>query len=255
MTTRPTSPKQQREQGFVLVSVLILLALLTLLSIAQLYRAMTNQQESTSSVMSMQAAYYAETAISYAEWAWANDADFDAFAGVTGMPSDDTTLGDREEWPTNTTQPGPTTKTGVDGQVMYWDNTPMADRAVCWPISQCNGGGKPTMHRISTNLARYISIEIDQSTGAITPSIPSMPHGNPPVAGTDIPTNGAILWLTAGNETTDYEVSNIACTNTAVEQGCFKPTVGGTDTPYSVVAYAIGYVNGQPLHLLRAIIQ
>ncbi|MDX8413007.1 MAG: hypothetical protein R8J85_02875 [Mariprofundales bacterium] len=241
--------------GFVLVTVLILLALLMLIAVAQLYRAMTNQQESAASTMSMRASYYAETAISYAEWAWANDADFDLYANVSNMPSDNNLLGDREEWLTNTLQPGPTTKTGVDGQIMYWDNTPMADRAICWPISNCNNGNKPTMYHISSNLSRYIKIEINQITGALVPSIPAVPHSNPPVVGTDVPTNGAIIWLTAGNESTDYTVTNIACTNTAVEQGCFKATAGGVDIPYSVVAYAIGYANGKGLHLLRAVIQ
>jgi len=241
--------------GFVLVTVLILLALLMLIAVAQLYRAMTNQQESAATVMSIRASYYAETAISYAEWAWANDADFDLYANVIGMPADNSSLGDREEWLTNTLQPGPTTKAGVDGMVMYWDNTPMADRAICWPIANCNSGSKPTMYQISRNLSRYIKIEINQTTGALASSIPAVLHGNPPVVGTDIPTNGAIIWLTAGNESTDYTVSNIACTNTAVEQGCFKASAGGADTPYNVVAYAIGYANGQPLHLLRAVIQ
>jgi len=254
---RPSPPltTKDNDAGFVLVTVLILLALLTLLSVAQLYRAMTNQQESGVSVMSMQASYYAETAMSYAEWAWANDADFDAYANVASMPADDLTRGDREEWLTNTLQPGPTTKTGVDGKVMYWDNTSMTSRAVCWPISNCNNGNKPTMYRISANLSRYIKLDIDQTTGAISPSIPTMPHSNPPVIGTDIPKHGAIVWLTAGNETTDFTVADNACTNTATEQGCFKPSAGGSDTLYNVIAYAIGYVNGKPLHLLRAVIQ
>ncbi len=237
-----------------LVTVLIILSLLTLLSVAQFFRAITNQQESGTSVKSMQASYYAETAISYMEWAWANDADFDSYANIVPSGGDPTTTGDRSEWLSNPLTPGPTTTTGTDGMVMYWDNSPVSGRAVCWPTSACNGGNKPTMYQISVSLPRYIKLDIDQSTGAITPSIPAVPHGNPPVVGTDVPKNGAIVWLTAGTEDEDYEVKNIPCDSTATEQGCFKPSSGGGDTLYNVIAYAIGYVDGRPLHLMRAIV-
>ncbi|MDQ6950934.1 MAG: hypothetical protein Q9M26_04650 [Mariprofundales bacterium] len=256
----PTSVASKGEnadnaQGFVLITVIILLALLTMLGVGQVYRSITNQQESATSVMNTRAVYYAETGISYLEWSWASDADFDAYSAVAGMPADDTSNGDREEWLAGVTTPGPTTATGVDGKVMYWDNTPMAGRAVCWPNALCNGGNSPTMYHISTKLTRYIKLEINQTTGAITPSIPVVPHADPPVAGTDTPQNGAIVWLTAGDGTTDYEVANHLCTNGSPDQGCFKTTAGSADTPYHVIAYSIGYVNGRALHLLRAVIQ
>jgi len=243
----------QEQKGFVLITIIMLLALLTMLSVGQVYRAITNQQESGTSVMNIQATYNAETALSYIQWTWASDADFDAYANVTSMPSDDQSIGDREEWLAATTTPGPTTIGGVDGKVMYWDNSPMADRTVCWPTSQCNGGNKPTMYHISASLPRYIKLNINQTTGAIAPSIPAMGHPNPPVVGTDVPSNGAIVWLTAGNETIDYKVANTACANSTPNQGCYNN--GTKDVPYHVVAYAIGYVNGRPLHLLRAVIQ
>jgi len=229
----------RRSSGFVMLTVMILLALLSLLSVSQLYRAITNQQESGASVMSMRATYYAETAISYIEWSWANDADFDASLNA----GEDQTIGDREEWLTQVTSPG---------NIKYWDNSILnSTRAVCWPTSLC--GGSPDMYRISANLPRYIILDIDQNSGAITPSISSAVHSIVPVIGTDIPNNGAVVWLTAGDEDNDYpKITAANCTlPTAQDAGCLVDPY----SYYHVVAYAVSYVNGQALHLLRAIIQ
>ncbi|RMH50518.1 MAG: hypothetical protein D6682_06620 [Zetaproteobacteria bacterium] len=236
-----------RQHGFVLLTVLILLALLSLLGMAQLYRSITVQQESTASVKSQQAAYYAETAISYIRWGWANDADFDD--GNPGA-ADDQQLGDREEWLTAVTNP-----TGV---IAYWDNgadnSTATDRAVFWdssnclPVSSAADYCNPDLSAITTDLQSrlngYIKLEIDQITGIITPSLET---------GGAVPTNGAVVWVTAGDENKDYHVDNNPCTPPATTYGCYND--GSQDVRYHVVAYGLGFVDGKPLHLMRAVIR
>ncbi|MDQ6951737.1 MAG: hypothetical protein Q9M26_08740 [Mariprofundales bacterium] len=245
MQPHPLSDKRAHQDGFVLITVIIILSLLSLLSIGQVYRSRTNQQESASSVMKTQATYYAETAISYIQWAWANDADFDASL----VASDNTTIGDRAEWLTAITNPGPTTIGGSNGTIRYWDNSPMTSRAVRWGSSTCTPP-QPIMHNIAANLSTFITLNIDQY-GTISP-----------LNNQSVPTNGAIIWLTAGTPSTDYEITSVAtCTLTSPDQGCFKIGKDGCGNPinanntlYHVVAYAIGYVNSKPLYLLRSII-
>ena len=245
-----------RETGFVLLSVMVILSLFTLLGISQLYRSITIQQESRASVKSMQASYYAETAISYVQWGWANDADFDDGSGATGA-ANDTTLGDREEWLTAITNP-----TSV---ISYWDNGSTGsgtNRAVSWDSSAClpltsssPSYCSPTLTAISTDLDSrlngYIKLEISTTvqsdgTNAVTVT-PTLEQNGA------LPTNGAIVWVTAGDASKDYQVLNAPCTPPATTFGCFNN--GTSDTVYHVVAYGLGVVDGKPLHLLRAVIR
>jgi len=240
--------KQQR--GFVLVTVLVLLSLLTILSVSLYLISMSTQQDSAVAVKSTQGAYYAETAISYMQWSWANDADFDsAIAHVGEKPR----LGDREEWLAASINPGPTTKTGTNGAVMYFDNTSLASRAIKGPTAN------PLMFHISAKLPRYVRIDIDPN-GNITWAIPPMPHPAVPVPGVDIPKNGAIVWQTAGslpNVITgvldqDYALT-MACTPVTPNNGCDAST--GSPVQYRIIGYAIGYVDGAPKTLIRSVIR
>jgi len=244
---RQIPAQRANQRGFVLLTVLIILALLSLLGVAQLYRSITVQQESAASVKSLQAAYYAETAISYIRWGWANDVDFDD--GNSGAAGNQL-LGDREEWLTAITNP-----TSV---IAYWDNgadnSTATDRAVFWDNSNCLPASsaasycKPTLSTITTDLNSrlngYIKLEINQTTGVITPSLENTGA---------VPTNGAVIWVTAGDENRDYHVDNSQCTPPATTFGCFND--GSQDVQYHVVAYGLGFVDGTPLHLMRAVIR
>jgi hypothetical protein len=142
------------------------------------------------------------------------------------------------------------------------------------------------MYNISVSLPRYIKLEI-ASNGVITPSIPALPHQDPPVAGTDIPTNGAVVWITAGDINdvnrdieifpldpasehggvvapsvcSDGTLPDCPCDkdndedddNYSTAQACDANT-GKWVSGYSIVAYAIGYADGKPTHMIRATI-
>jgi len=207
---------------------------------------------------------------------------------------------------------------------MYFDNTPCNVREICFGdasvFSNCIDltltpalRVEPVMNNISASLPRYVVLEISDA-GVVTVSIPALPHPSTPVVGTDVPNNGAIVWITgatedlragtvAGNADRDIEIyptdpkanSNhsgvdpVASCSTAnlASAGCpwdgttfatlgdwyacdmhakasTAPTVNGAYgaagmgewiASYNIAAYAIGYVNGKPTHLLRAVIR
>jgi len=328
------------ERGFVLVTSLIMLSLLTLMSLAMFYANRSATQTSATAQSTTEAYYYAETAVHYIAWALANDAEFDNFTytgtyqaapfGEPNVPTTAATVGDFQEWGSNTMDPGPTGQAGsnavdtngsayTSGQLKYFDNSPLYtdannNRAICFYAQPDPGAGvaltypncidvlldaddsrrvaaQPSMVNISTTLPRYIKLEI-ASTGVVTPSIPSLPHQNPPVTGEDIPLNGAIVWLTAVDATDpdkDIEIfpldpsglnggispagcdggvstacpctapvplSNQADPNYAAYNAALAcdANTGQWLSSYGVAVYAIGYVNGKPSQLLRAVI-
>jgi len=221
-------PVAGQQKGFILVTALIMLSLLTLLSLGMYMSSRSATQTSASAQRTAEAYYYAETAINYISWALANDAEFDNFTytgtyqaapfGEPNVPSTAASVGDFTELKTYLWAPGPVGQAGssavdtipsdwTSGQLVYFDNSPLAQRYVCMQdataFSNCIDVSvdpatrvAPTMEQISTKLPRYIKLEIS-STGVVTPSIPSLPHRNPPVTGEDVPVNGAVAWLTA----------------------------------------------------------
>jgi Tfp pilus assembly protein PilX len=297
------------ERGFVLATSLMLLTLLTLFSVAMYFVGRSAIQTSASAQNSTEAYYYAETALNYVAWALRNDAEFDSYKYSGGVslflpepatPAGSDTLGDWSELGGYRWDPGPTaisdsSAAGTSGQVMYFDNSPMANRFVCLQsaatFSNCiditlapSARVEPVMFHISASLPRYIKLEI-ASTGVITPSIPSLPHPSTPVVGTDIPTNGAVVWITAGDindankdieifpldpasaytgilpSECDGGVSNSCpCNATAANYGTAQacdatdPTNPVWVDGYSIVAYAIGYADGKPMHMIRVVI-
>ena len=289
---------RESERGFVLATALVMLSLMTLLAVAMFFTGRSSTQVSSSVQHSTEGHYYAETAVNYIIWAMRNDAEFDAFdyrgspvndaSAVDpsiftplSTPSNPSLVGDWSELTANFTDPGPTvisdtTTAGVSGQVMYFDNTPLADReargAIVWPVPLSGGNPVyPTLYHISIHLPRYIRLDIDAS-GNVTPSIPALPHASPPVVGADIPDNGAILWLTTGNSEMDFEVDPTLAACNAVSappsdavacdpnltgtnaSGWLRSTgvLAGKEDQHGIVAYAIGYVGGRPSSIIRA---
>jgi len=310
--------KSSAESGFVLVTALIMLSLLTMLSLGMFLTSRSATQTSGTAQATTEAYYYAETAINYMTWAMANDAEFDNFTytgayvaspfGEPNYPAAASTIGDRDELGSYMWDPGPTaisaSGNGIVGQLMYFDNTPMGSRAVCFEdatiFSNCIDVTvdpatrvAPTMFNISVSLPRYIKLDI-AANGVITPTIPQLPHQDPPVVGQDVPQNGAVVWITAGSSTNvdrDIEIfpldpanasGGTAPTTCAAGQmpscPCDFATIGTVanpvaceahatgdataatgrgawvDGPYPIVIYAIGYVNGKATHLLRAVV-
>ncbi len=272
----------EENRGFALITVLVLLSLLTVLSIGLYIVTLSTQQDSVVTVKEEQARYYAETGMLYVKWALANDADLDAIDVPTRTPAatpamstaysgNDPTIGDREEWVALQSNPGPTSIGGTDGAIMYFDNSPLASRAIKSPIV-----GGVTMRNISASLPRYIRVDIG-ADGAITTAISPMPHNAVPVKGTDIPLkNGSVVWLTAGNATSDFALDPTlgACAalvppvNWKACRPAYTTPADTTVTPnipavtypaayiasYSVVIYSVGYVDGKPLALIRSIV-
>lgn len=313
----PETESVHTQRGFVLVTALVMLGLLTLMSLAMFYSARIATQTSSTAQSSTEAYYYAETAVHYMSWALANDAEFDnhtfsgtyihAAFGEPPVPANAATVGDYSELLGYMWNPGPTAisdaPADLTGQLMYFDNSPMSIRHLCLQnaalFSNCvdvtidpASRVEPLMNKISAQLPRYIRLDI-AADGSIAPSIPSLPHHNPPVVGEDIPNNGAIIWLTAGdpnNANHDVEIFPLdpanayagtapsACIGGSLPScPCTAPAPlnntgdanyaafmsaqacdansGQWLSTYSIVAYAIGYVNGKPSHMLRAVIQ
>jgi len=283
-------PMAINEDGFVLATSLVLLSLLTLLAVGVMYSGNVALQTSASARDGTEAFYYAETGIHYMAWALNNDAEFDSYAPVvkrTGGPCVDhfcepplppgavaaSTVGDRYELFANLPDPGPTaisdtSTAGTTGQIMYFDNTPLASRAVCWGGSPgcASKAGTLVFDSINQNLPRYIMLEIDTG-GNITPTIPALltttgPPFHGAAVGTDVPNNGVILWITAGDKNEDAEILSLtdaACLAAGIPAGqsCYQGASATNPTAfpiYGIVAYAIGYVNGKALRMIRAVI-
>jgi len=303
------------ERGFVLVTSLILLSLLTLFSVAMYFTGRSAVQTSGTAQQSTEAYYYAETAIQYVAWALKNDAEFDSFEYGTGTalfpeaPYTNPGWGDRKELRGYMWHPGPTGVAGASavdtlsttytaGQVLYFDNSPLGDRYICLEdaatFSNCidvtlapSARFEPVMYNISTKLPRYLKLEIS-AAGVVTPSIPALPHADPPVVGVDIPVNGAVAWITAAGsfdnpagssvnhdlEIFPLDVAGVyggtapsACAggtlpscpcdaadaDYSTAQACDANT-GSWLTSFGITVYAIGYVNGKPTHMVRAVI-
>ena len=347
--------RETAESGFVLITALIMLSLLTVMTLGMFYSSKSATKVSGAAQASTEAYYYAETAINYISWAFHNDAELDSFQydGVNKLfgeafKADNTAannVGDYNElmgWdftdPANPVQigypsdPGPTeaddaTAAGTSGQVMYFDNSPINDgagtkRKICFGdaavFPNCidltlppGNRVQPVMNKISVGLPRYVKLEISPD-GVVSVSIPPVPHPATPVVGTDIPNNGAIVWITgaaadlragtvAGNADRDIEIYPTDPNNNSNHGGVLDTTCDATAAAsaancpcdglntlgswyacdmhanaeglvdqygayslagkaewvasYNLAAYAIGYVNGKPTHLLRAVIR
>jgi len=270
------------ERGFVLPTALVILSLLSLMAIAMYFTGRASVQVSSGAQHSTEGHYFAETAVNYMIWAMRNDAEFDSFDYGAGAlftepasPANAASVGDWTELMENLSDPGPTaisdsSAAGSSGQLMYFDNTTLSSRTLVWPLPTSGGNTVyPTMYNISASLPRYIRLDID-SAGNVTPAIPALPHAATPVIGTDVPDNGAIAWLTAGNSAEDFELDttlaaciaadptpptgSVACASTG-EWLSPTGTIPGTvadGTLHGIVVYAIGYVGGRPSSIIRA---
>lgn len=264
MRNIPVNGERSSQQGFVLVAALIMMSLLTLLSLGLYSQGQVDQQASTAVRTSTQGYYYAETAINYLSWSFRNDAEFDSPTfSEPAIPSDAANVGDKTELFADLWNPGPTAyvddtsgSSSTSGQVKYFDNSPLSSRYIVWP------GANPVMYHISSHLSRYIMLSI-ASDGTITSKIPALPHPSTPVVGVDIPDNGAVVWLTAGDKSEDIALdpTQSACSGTAPSSAIACMSSGGSggaaswlSSTYGIVAYAIGYVDGKPTQMIRAVI-
>ena len=283
------------ERGFVLATALIMLSLLSLMAIAMFFTGRASIHVSSGAQHSTEGHYFAETAVNYMIWAMRNDAEFDSFdygpgalftepaIGSPAATANAVPVGDWTELMDNLSDPGPTaisdsTAAGTSGQIMYYDNTPLNNRTLVWPLPTSGGNTVyPTLYNIHTSLPRYIQLDID-ANGNVTPSIPALINPSEDVSpyhnAADIPNNGAIAWLTTGNSAEDFQLDTTptlaACTASAspppvpsgavacASTGEWLSTTGATPgttadgTLHGIVVYAIGYVDGRPSSIIRA---
>jgi len=213
---------RKQEEGFVLVTSLVILLILTILSVGLYFRSVVNQQASVSTRDATKAYYYAETALNYVSWSLHsgqnNDANLDP-----ANPDADAGTGDRTELQVDTANP--------TAQVNYIDSRPIASRRIVYnPANNPNPydpstAATPVFQDVSANLPPNYLVLTIAADGVITKTL-----------STTVPAthNGAVIWLTPSDQTT------------------LADSTGGST--YDIAAYAIGYVNGKPLRILRAII-
>jgi len=260
--------KQEREQGFVLITSLIIMGLMLVLSIGLWYRSAINQQVSASGQKSTQAFYYAESAINYVAWALAtgNDAELDGedtngSGDLIPGATDANTVGDWTELVGDTFRPGPSTLGGTDGQLAYFDNRTIANRNGFAFDAGDPAALNPDLSAMitSSQMPMHLVLNIDASGNITLPS--------PAYSTSAVPTNGAVVWLTAvASDSAILESAIIGddvqldtnagtCTSTTYPVACIEDSVGRKQVEnYDIAVYAVAYVDGIPLRFLRAVI-
>ncbi len=252
---------RKHEQGFILLSSLVIMSLLLVLSVGLWYRSAINQQISNQGQKTTRAFYYAESAIHFVDWALDNDADLDG-----ELPANDPgDAADHGDWLAvarmNRALPGPTTLGGSDGQLAYFDNRPTADRnGFVFDASDPTALNPDLSTMISSGqMPAHLVLNIDTSGNITLPS--------PAYSTSSVPTNGAVVWLTAvASDSAILESAIIGddvqldtdagtCTSTASPVACIEDSVGRKQVEnYSIAAYAVAYVDGTPMRFLRALI-
>jgi len=230
---------EKTEQGFVLATSLVMLMLLTTLSIATYYGTVVSQQTSASAASSTQAYYYAETGLNYMAWALRNDAELDSYDPINrtdtygALTLNSASSGDRLEWEANQGNPSnldvvdgkflfPTSPLNLNvyGQLRYFDNRDLYSR----PVGLSGGqtltrgvSGSPTFSDIYAQLSGYIRLDIDAygnivsslspyTNGASNHASPTRIHICHGQTVGDVPCNGAVVWLTAGDPYSDFHL-------------------------------------------------
>jgi len=250
-------PVCKNERGFVLVTSLITLGLMLVLSIGLWYRSVMNQQVSNHGQLSLQGLYYAESAINYLAWALANDAELDGEdtknGGTDLIPgsTDASTVGDWSELVADTFRPGPTTLGGNDGQLAYFDNRPTSARHGFVFDGTNPAALNPVFSTLisSQQMPQHLVLNID-SSGHITLGSPAYTTSAPSTS-----FNGVLVWLTgvdANNSDVQLDPDPAACTTVTDPVACIN---GAQVSTYDIGVYALSYVHGTPLILLRSVIK
>jgi len=227
---------EKTEQGFVLATSLVMLMLLTTLSIATYYGTVVSQQTSASAASSTQAYYYAETGLNYMAWALRNDAELDGYDPINrtdpygALTLNSLNSGDRREWEANQGNPSKLDsvyalltppQASVSGQLRYFDNRDLSFRPVGLSGGQTltrGALGSPTFSDIYAQLSGYIRLDIDAYGNIISSLSPyangASNHASPThichgqTVG-NVPCNGAVVWLTAGDPYSDFQLSPV----------------------------------------------
>ena len=203
------------ERGCVLVTSLVILMILTVMLIGLYYRGKVNQDTGLAEGQATQAFYLAEAGLNYMTWALYMDPNNTASDNDKSLDGD--TVADNLEIESVPDQ--------VSNHTLgYFDihNT-----------INYNPASPPALSLSSLSLPPHVALNITMTNHV--PSVSQVPWVN----GTELPSgDGAVVWL-APAKLDDTNPNNEADT-------------ADTSGDYAIYAYAIGYVNGKPLRLLRA---
>jgi len=213
---------KEQERGFVLITTLVVLMILTIMAIGLYFRSAVNQQTSVSDRDATKAYYMAETALNYMAWALHSDPDNAATDNDANLDGDTApATGDRTELVDPNM--GPTA-------VGYFDTSAPAGRAI--NFSDANNPPPLTLSTLAA--PAHVTLNITTNDAANSVSITPAWSG-----GTGTPTkDGAIAWLTAAVLDEANPANEIDADASAKQ--------------YAIYAYAIGYVNKTPMRILRA---
>lgn len=205
------------EHGFVLVTTLAILVVLTLMLTGLFYRARANQQTSTSDRDFTQGFYLAEAGLNYITWALYSDPNQSWTNNDVSLDGD--TKPDNSEILNNPDQ-------DANHTLGYFD---INDTMNFDPASP-HGVALSTLS-LPPHVALDIKVNADN-----TPSVVAEPWNN----GTSIPSgNGVVIWVvpTVLDPTGDpMKEKDIATTKSS----------------YDLYAYCIAYVHGHPIKMIRA---
>lgn len=238
---------EKKEEGFVLIASITIIALMTMGNLAMYYRSVSNIQTNAALADRAQAIYYAETAINYMDWAMlaSNDADLDPYTIVGG-----------DFGMLKSGAPVPPATVGSVGNpelnVSYFDNRPLASRVVNFT----GPGSAPSNMKLMWNdlpnmnanaaSAAYCFLKIIITTDTVNGAqkIETTVTNVLPLAGED----GALVWLTASPIASSVTGTGLLAD---VDMVVSPTLLGGAGGGYDLVVYALGYINGKPRNLLR----
>jgi hypothetical protein len=215
--------RKDDERGFVLVTTMVILMILTIMLVGLYLRGKVNQDTSISERDSTQAFYLAEAGLNYLAWALYMDPD------NPGNDNDKDLDGD-----------GTADNYALEQNANQASNPPYSHTLAYLDINNtiAYDPKNPTTENLSTLAIPAhvaLNITVNGSTNAV--SVSPVAYGS----GTALPTkNGAVVWLVPA-------VLDLTGTDPLSE----KDTVN-TANDYAVYAYSIGYVDGKPLKMLRA---
>jgi type II secretory pathway pseudopilin PulG len=217
--------RNHEERGFVLVTTLVILMILTIMLVGLYLRGKVNQDTSVSERDSTQAFYLAEAGLNYLTWALYTDPDNPAADNSVDLDGDGTA--DNVELLTTPNQAG---------------NPPSSNTLGYFDINDTIGfnPASPSTVNLSTlAIPKHVALNITVTNPSNNVSVSPVAFGS----GTALPSgNGAVVWVTSA--TLDTSASG---TNPLSEQD-----TSNTGVDYALYAYSIGYVNGKPLRMLRA---
>jgi len=208
---------QPKEQGFVLITALVVLLILTILSVGLYYRSVVNQQTSVSDRDATKAYYLAEAGLNYIAWALYTDPSNSASNNTSNLDGDSPAVADNLEIQTDADQLSNNT-------LGYFDiaNTIGYDPSA--PVT-------PTLSSLA--IPAHVALDITTNGSAVSVSAISWGTGIAEPSG-----DGAVVWVTSAVRDDANPINEVDTTDTS-------------DT-YSLYAYSIGYVGGTRMKLLRA---